>query len=94
MAHLHAYNMLKIGRNRSVRRYDMLRSQDAIGDLIYFLNLLGDVHVWPRHFWLEKSRRLTSDRMHEHQYPRSARKVCARLKPGTCNGSATPREPC
>lgn len=94
MAHLHAYNMLKAIRNRSVRHYDILRSQDATGDLIYFLNLLGDIHVWPRHFWLENSLRLTSDCMHEHQYSRSARKVCARLKPGTCNGSVTPWELC
>lgn len=57
--------MLKVVRNRSLRHYDMLRSQDAIGDLIYFLNSLGDVHVWPGYFGLEKSLNLTSDCMPE-----------------------------
>lgn len=87
--------MPKIVWNRSARPYDTLRSQDATGDLIYFSNLIGEeVHVWPRQFWLEKFLRLIWELMHEHQYSRSARKVWARLKPGTCNGNATPWEPC
>lgn len=57
-----------------------LRSQDATGDLIYFSSLLGDILVWPRRFWLEKSLRLTREGVHEHRYPRAAGKVCARLR--------------
>ena len=86
--------MPKIVRNRSRRRYDTLRSQGATGDLTYFSVLLGDIRAWSRQFWLEKFLKLTWNSIREHPYSRSARKVCARLKPGTCIGGATPWEPC
>lgn len=85
--------MPKIVWNGGLRHYDTLRSEDAIGDLIYFSILLGDVHVWPRQFWLEQSLRLTCDSDRQHQCSLAARRVCARLSAGTyC--SASPWEPC
>lgn len=55
--------------------------------------VLEDILVWPWQFSLENSLRSTWDRIHEHLYPRMARREHASPRAGTDNGGAASWEP-